>query len=259
MVQVFSSIAHLPKEITSYDLLKTFAIITMVIDHLGYFFFPENMTLRLIGRTSAPVWFFLIGYAMNRNLEPRLWIWASILAVGYFLMDQYTLPLNILFTMLAVRAVLNPIMKPCRNSFAFMMLLFFIFTLLSVFTYIFLEYGTLGFIFAALGYLARPENQTSLNKGHFIALAGVGAVFYGLIQTMLFGFTQDQMIVLIIMLAVLAMGLVHFKQQVYPRLTQKAGPAKYILFLTGRYTMEIYVLHLLLFKALALYVFQMEL
>lgn len=40
--------------------LKMIAIITMVIDHVGYIFFPENMTFRAIGRIAFPIFCFLI-------------------------------------------------------------------------------------------------------------------------------------------------------------------------------------------------------
>ena len=36
---------QLPRELTSYDFLKAFALITMVIDHTGYYFFPEQRGL----------------------------------------------------------------------------------------------------------------------------------------------------------------------------------------------------------------------
>ena len=53
--------------LTSYDLLKTLALVLMVIDHIGYFFYPEEMWWRVLGRLSVPIWFFLIGYANARD------------------------------------------------------------------------------------------------------------------------------------------------------------------------------------------------
>ena len=63
----------LPSSITSYDILKTFAVLTMIIDHIGLYFFPDEMWWRVIGRLSFPVWLFLIGYAQSRDI-PKLLI-----------------------------------------------------------------------------------------------------------------------------------------------------------------------------------------
>ena len=41
-------------------ILKLIAIITMLIDHIGYFYFPDVMILRFIGRIAFPLYAFLI-------------------------------------------------------------------------------------------------------------------------------------------------------------------------------------------------------
>lgn len=40
----------------------------MIIDHVGYFLYPDNLILRAIGRLSFPIFFLLIG----RNGSPRI-------------------------------------------------------------------------------------------------------------------------------------------------------------------------------------------
>ena len=64
----------LPKELTSYDLLKSLAVILMICDHIGYFFFPEEMWFRTLGRLCLPIWFFLIGYARGDEVSKLFWI-----------------------------------------------------------------------------------------------------------------------------------------------------------------------------------------
>ena len=78
------------------DILKTVAIILMIIDHIGYYFFPENYWFRAIGRACVPVWFFLIGYANTRELPNRLLIAALILALADLILFQRVFSLNIL-------------------------------------------------------------------------------------------------------------------------------------------------------------------
>ena len=63
--------------------LKLFAIITMVIDHIGYALFPEVLLLRIIGRLSLPIFAFLVaeGYHYTRNIKQymfRIFIFAII-------------------------------------------------------------------------------------------------------------------------------------------------------------------------------------
>jgi len=43
-----------------YDYLKVFAIIAMIIDHVGYYLYPELEVLRWIGRFAFPIFLFLV-------------------------------------------------------------------------------------------------------------------------------------------------------------------------------------------------------
>ena len=47
-------------KILSSNQLKILACITMLIDHIGYFIFPQITILRLIGRLTFPIFAFLI-------------------------------------------------------------------------------------------------------------------------------------------------------------------------------------------------------
>jgi hypothetical protein len=81
--------------------LKLIAVILMVIDHIGYFLFPSNMILRIIGRLSFPLFAFLIakGYKYTSNPKRffmRLFIFANIIQLPVLLIP---IPVNIFYTL----------------------------------------------------------------------------------------------------------------------------------------------------------------
>lgn len=244
----------LPDCVTSYDLLKTFAIITMIIDHVGAYMVPDILELRAIGRLSAPVWFFLIGYALNRKLEMRLWIWGVLLAAGVFAIDQTTLPINILFTFLLIRATLNPLMSLVETSFMKLALTFLAMFILTFVTFTYFEYGAAGYLCAMIGYLARHKDRLKINSDQLIILSVIAFVLYAIFQCLLFQFTQIQSLLVLGAFLVMASLLVYFRSETYPEMLKNNPILKQLIFLTGRRTLEIYVIHILIFKAFGIYV-----
>ena len=96
----------------SVFILKLIALISMIVDHIGYFFFensPYYLELRMLGRIAAPVFLFLFveGYFKTSNrkkYQKRLFYSSIIMFSGnlllYFLLqNMYTLTTNIFFTM----------------------------------------------------------------------------------------------------------------------------------------------------------------
>lgn len=72
------------------DLLKLFAIITMVIDHIGASLFPQHIILRIIGRIAFPIfcYFLVIGFHMTSDLKKyklRMFLFFLISQIPYML------------------------------------------------------------------------------------------------------------------------------------------------------------------------------
>ena len=61
-------------QINSFQ-LKIVACISMLIDHIGLIFFPNQIAFRIIGRIAFPIFAFLIaeGYVHTKNLKKYLW------------------------------------------------------------------------------------------------------------------------------------------------------------------------------------------
>lgn len=84
-------------------MLKVFAYITMLIDHIGLCFFPEAMWMRAIGRVSAPIFAYGIaaGYWQTKQKGTeirylkRIGLFALVSQIPYVMMTQHPLQANI--------------------------------------------------------------------------------------------------------------------------------------------------------------------
>ncbi|MEK5209383.1 TraX family protein [Psychrobacillus sp. FSL H8-0510] len=95
------------------EILKWIAMITMVIDHVGIFFFPEETWMRVIGRIAFPLFMILFVEGAVRTRNPkshavRIWLFALLSQVPYTLLFN-TYQLNVLFAMILVLMVIRDI------------------------------------------------------------------------------------------------------------------------------------------------------
>ena len=85
------------------NVLKIIAVILMVIDHVGFTFFPSVMILRYIGRLAMPVFAFMIAEGC-RYTKDKLRYFLTIAVLGtvcqivYFVFDPSAYLYNILIT-----------------------------------------------------------------------------------------------------------------------------------------------------------------
>ena len=83
------------------DVLKLIAITLMIIDHLGYLFFPNILLFRIVGRVGFPVFAYLIALGYNRTSSyekylKRLLIFAFVTVLPY---QYFSDGFNALFTL----------------------------------------------------------------------------------------------------------------------------------------------------------------
>jgi hypothetical protein len=88
------------------DFLKVIAIITMTIDHVGAFLYPEYEVLRIVGRIAFPIFGYLLvlGAESTRSIRTyllRLLMFAALSQLPYSLANGYELfeVFNIYFTL----------------------------------------------------------------------------------------------------------------------------------------------------------------
>lgn len=241
----------LPRELTSYDLLKTAAVVLMVIDHVGAYFIPDILWMRLAGRLCVPVWFFLIGYARSRDMGPHLWIAALVLIVSDFVAGMTIFPLNILVTILLVRLVLDPYMKiVSRHGILFWAGGFFLLFLAPP-TLMVVDYGTQGLILAVFGHVVRATQDDARKRAvRLFPCLLFSAIAYTMMQWMVFGLPVMAGLILLAGTVAVLLILSDFRPAVFPHVPAfVARPLQFI----GRHTLAIYVGHLLAIKALALW------
>ncbi len=141
------------------DSLKTMAMITMIIDHIGVYFYPKQPLLRIIGRTAMPVFCFFAGY--NYKNQPK---W-NILFVGLLMfifsifIIQHSASANILITIFIGQCYITCLQQHLKSfSMAFWQVLILI--LATYFTQNQFEYGTAAIAIMVLGYIAQHDKKT---------------------------------------------------------------------------------------------------
>ncbi len=237
-----------PKEITSYDLLKTVAVLLMIVDHIGAYIYPDNEWFRVFGRMCVPIWFFLVGYARSRDVSsPMLWGGGIALLVANAVVGMPILPLNILFTIMAVRLVLDGFIAKFLNDkfdtfMGCLVLIMLCFPLMFV-----VEYGIAVLPLAIAGYFARNKEALNFAKWKSIVILFAIAAFFSISQVFLsFDFSVLQFSVMFLGVYIGVVYLyVYFEPHVFKR-------NSWFISFFGRYTLEIYVFHLIVLKLVAI-------
>lgn len=238
--------------LTTYDLVKTLALILMILDHIGYFFYPDNLWYRAVGRASFPIWCFLIGYANTRNTGKEIWSWATLLLVSNLILGGSLLPLNILFTFIAVRLVLDRMASVVFRHWEVMLYAVLALSVLAWPTMAIVEYGTMGLLIALCGYAVRHRDSLEVSLTVQRSYIVFVTLFYFLSQNFLFQFPDGESKAAAFGIAGAMLMMYFFKPLNLVGWTEKLpSPVTGMLQFSGRYTMEIYVVHLILFKLAA--------
>lgn len=153
--------------------LKWLAVILMVVDHIGYFIFPDLLILRMIGRLSFPIFAFLIanGYQHTRDVKKyvlRLFIFANVIQLASIFM---IFPVNIFYTL--TLGLLCIIIYDIDMGYLNKLLM--IAGLLIIAYLIKCDYGPYGVLMILIVYIFR---ERYLYMALFMALIGIG--YYGL-------------------------------------------------------------------------------
>ena len=279
---IFQRLTKYGTQANSHDWLKAIAILLMVVDHVGVYFFPDEYLYRFVGRFSFPIFFFLIGYtyqglrsdspADSRNAWKKYYtklpaplqklldfFWAFtiksdlllcllLITLTNYALTQDIFPLNILFTVIVCRVALYLLDKYhiLENWLIVSWLVLALLHVPLVFVY---EYGSVAILISMLGYLIRQNRRGETKALTFIVLSYLS---YCASQMVFFPATFNYLATLYTSMAALFVLLADYKfQKTYflPNITA----VNYIVMFISRYSLYVYTAHLLAFKIIAKY------
>ncbi len=240
-----------PTLVTTTDWWKLAAIVVMLVDHAGYYFDTDQDWWRVVGRATAPIFFFLVGFARSRSVP---WTW---LAFGALLTlidvlkedDPANWTVNILISFALVRWALPGIEAFLGESRLRLVLLLGLLAALVPLVGDRIEYGTEGWLWALFGLFQRRavERGTAGAASTRNAVAALAGLVYLVTERSDFSFGLAETFVLAAIVGVETVLLAGFRREV-SRVQPPATLAPVIGFL-GRHTLELYALHLLAFEA----------
>lgn len=238
--------------LTTYDLVKSLAVLLMLLDHVGYFFYPENDWFRVAGRGALPIWAFLLGYANTREVGRTLIGWATALLVVNLLTGGPLLPLNVLFTFMFIRLIIDRTARFVFGGWEVMIYSTIAMCVFFVPAMIVTEYGTSALMLALCGLMMRHSAElpvtVNAQRGFFIFCV----LFHALAQNILFGFGILESKASAFLIGAVMVMMYFFKPLELTKATEKLPrPVTGMLQFAGRYTLQIYAIHMIIFMLIA--------
>jgi peptidoglycan/LPS O-acetylase OafA/YrhL len=258
-----SRLASRPHTVDNTDWLKTAAIILVSVDHFGYFFMEDDHWWSVIGRTAAPIFFFLMGYAQSRT-APFRWIWLGVILtlLESWNADWTWVAPNVLLSFALIR-IARPYVQDRmqHNGWAAFALLVSALIAVQPIAEKMVDYGAEGWMWALFGFYQRiyadgrsatgvdgsaqvsaPPAQAMKENVALTRLLAcfVAAVFYVWQEQKEFSFPPIQFTVVILGIGVLSASLSLFRRG--PSRIQPPEPVARTLCFIGRHTLEIYAI-----------------
>lgn len=159
------------------DLLKTIAIVAMIIDHIGFFIlYPEGMWMRAIGRCVMPIFCFYVGYNFTKPKHIIGLLGCILTSMNYVCFGAANAMINILVAMYLGQWYLHFADKWKLNSDLGTLMQCLILLALTPLVHNYIEYGTLGLAFMVIGKRAKEGGDYR----PFIPFVGTCAMIFAM-------------------------------------------------------------------------------
>ena len=151
--------------------IKWIGILTMTIDHIGYYFFPEILWLRIIGRIAFPCFLFGIIEGTARTSHYPKYI-TRLFLLGVISMPFTTATFNVLFLL----GLFSLSLKYPKYLLLFLFLSFFA------------EYSIYGFLFGwALWWMKEKDTTQGIIGSLFVQILNPSSIqFFSILSLPLF-------------------------------------------------------------------------
>ena len=237
---------HYGLQVTSHDLIKSLAVVIMIVDHLGYLFFPHQEWWRAVGRIGFPVWFFFAGYSRKGEMSWVLLPGMVVIAAAKCASGLPLFPINALLTIFLIRFMNIYIpLKFYRSNIVNMLALALLALLLSPVSNLVFEYGTIGLLFGYLGFIVRNDPEGADRRLFAMICLGIFIID----QAKMINWSFPAACFMACGTAATLYWLYNFRNIAYPQnaFFRLFGPSLRGL---GRHTLLIYVVHLVFFAFL---------
>lgn len=227
-----------PRALTNYDGLKLIALLTMTIDHVGVFLYPQMIELRVIGRIAAPIFCFLVGWNGSYRWRTELLL-AALLVSGLNFLHDVLFPLNILWVILFGRMLMGWLERRIRREQP-VMIAAAAMLWLPIVGFVF-DYATVGLLWMLWGRQQRTHPDSAASY-LYACVSFVGTLILMQVQIAL---PLKHAVAAGILLVATLHCLQRFRLREYPRLRLTC------VRVLSRHTLIYYVLHLALIFGVA--------
>ena len=234
-----------------YDYLKVIAIVTMIIDHIWFLFFPGLGVLRVVWRVAFPLFLFLVWYNHSYTHTYVLRLSGIVLQIGLWIWWYYGWTdmwyINILLAIWLTRYLMIYIQK--RNILRWEIAIYICCLGVAGMTYKYIDYGTLSIVFALLGYRVRKYG----NNRYVIFAIFVSVSYHMLFMYIVRGFDSD-VLWLIFVWFFLYISMYMMSNRNYPLVSECRRYDK-LLLLISKNALLIYILQSLILTLMFVFSF----
>lgn len=228
--------------------LYALGVIAFLIDHAGLYFWTDNLWLRVF-RLFAIVWFIPCGYNSGWRSHWKVWFGLALLMVTDVMMGVEVVPLSALATIIVVRIFLDPVMDIAMKSRAHFTATMGILTALILPSVNVMEYGTLGMMIGAIGWLVRHKGQYDEKVVDLRTFAYFTLVCYMILTQYTFHFNSTQFMTVLFSTVVAMEMHLGYRQLIMNDLHR--GPRDLVSRAckwVAHHSLGIYVAHLVIFR-----------
>ena len=131
-----------------YDYLKILALMSMILDHMGYFLFPEEIWFRVVWRIAFPLFLLLVGYNGSYKRRSSLWIVGVCIQLVIWWLWYRWVPVDPMLNILLVIACTRVFMWRITSYWLIVQVISFVSAIvLFPRTFSWIDYGTLALAF----------------------------------------------------------------------------------------------------------------